>query len=257
MFRRTNSFKRPFTRARFRSRPRTKMATRPRQNASDFFVALTSDHPDGSAALQISMLHIASMALSFNSNNTSEILKHTLRNITIGGIVFDWGVEFPSIAGDAAEGDEALLENMASWYNVGLCYDRMAFEFGAGTFVPSAIGIWQPFFSDFPTNTAGSGITVEETSEARPTRVLWNKTLVKNFAMAKVLNPESGELYVPPYQRLASNQGTVNRRLRLRLDEDHGLFFYIATLNEGGFAVDPLALFRTVWFKGTLYYTVR
>jgi len=168
--------------------------------------------------------------------------------------VFDWGIEFPSFGGDAASGETSFLENMSTWYEVGLCHDRMIFDVTGGDFFPQAIAGWEPFFSDFPVNTGAPDVNQKEAQ--RPTRVLWRKAQYHNFAAPPVVSL-GDDPAVPQYQHLAPRPATVNRRLRIRLDQDSGLFFYVATLNEGSFETDPLALFRTVWFKGTLYYALR
>jgi len=221
--------------------------------AADFFVAITSDHPSGSATVQLNLIHLASVGLSYWGDATQSALDR--RAIDIGGIVFDYGIEFPSVAGDADDVTNTVditpLENMSAFYNIGLCYDRMHLESGIGP-IPDCIQTWEPFTSDFPIGTSTPDI--DQSAISRPARVLWNKTHYKNFAMQLVLNNEGSDLYVPPLQSVQTRTGTVNRRLRLRLDQNHGLYLYCATLNEGNFAVDARALFRTVWFKGTLYW---
>jgi len=240
--------------SRFR-RPGLKMAKAPqRYNAADFFQAITTDHPSGSLSQQLTYIHLASLTQSYQTvgETSSIMLQSSLKSIDIGGLVFDWGIEFPATGGDGADGTLSAFENMAAWYYVGLCYDRMNFDTTAGGFLPGSVQGWQPFFSDFPVTPNPAG--VNEWQAQRPTRVLWSKSMYMNFGAPIIVNPSSGDLHVPQFQHLAPRYGTVNKRCRVRLDENFGLFLFVATLNEGNFSTDLLTLFRTVWFKGTLYW---
>jgi len=216
---------------------------------ADFFAAIVTDHPTGSATMQLNMIHLASVAISYWGAAQESAVDR--KAIEVGGIVFDYGVEFPSTGGDAGGGILTDLENMSTFYNVGLCYDRLVSDTTTGESVPVCINTWEPFVSDFPINTVTPNFA--QASFMRPTRVLWNKTHYVNFATGPILNFDD-DVVVPQNQPVRTRNGTVNRRLRLRLDADHGLFLHVATLNEGNFAVDPAVLFRTVWFKGTLYW---
>jgi len=255
-FRRSfSSSRRTFSRSsRFR-RGGLKPARAPvRYNAADFFQAITTDHPTGSATMQLTFLHLASLTQSYTTTAeiTSQHLQSSIKTIDIGGVVFDWGIEFPATGGDGADGTLSAFENMSTWYNVGLCYDRMNFDQTAGGFLPAAIQGWEPFFSDFP--VSGAVADINQWEAQRPTRVLWNKTMYMNFGAPIIVNPSAGDLHVPQYQHIAPRFGTVNKRCRVRLNQDFGLFLYVATINEGNFSTDLLTLFRTVWAKGTLYW---
>jgi len=225
-----------------------------RYNSADMFQAIVTDHPTGSATEQLTMIHLASISQSYQTvgETTSRQLNSSLKSVDIGGVVFDWGVEFPATGGDGADGTLSAFENMQTWYYVGLCYDRMGFDTGAGGFLPQCVQGWRPFFSDFPISPTTSGVQDQEA--ARPTRVLWSKTMFHNFGAPVIVNPSAGDLHVPQYQHIAPRYGTINKRCRVRLNQDFGLFFFVATLNEGGFSTDLLTLFRTIWLKGTLYW---
>lgn len=249
------------SRSRFRRSPmRRGRGLRPskalqRWQAADFFVSSAVAHPAGSGTMQIQMFQLAAQSqLITATTNTDIAFQSTVHSVQIGGLVYDWGVEFVGGAGDGGGGDTTDLDDMAAWYNVGLCYDRMFFDTLGGAFFPAAISSWEPFASDFPINIAS--LSSAQLEAQRPTRVLHNKSFFRDFGAPIIVNQGESTLHVPQYQHLAPRFGTFNRRLRLRLDQDHGLFFYVATLNTGGFSVDAAARDRVIWFRGTLYYRI-
>lgn len=251
--RRFKRFTRRATNSRFRSRG-THAVTRPKRwEIGQFYIEQTMNPPNGSNAEQLTMLHIASISQSLlnATANTSEsrlgtLLAQSKRALEVGGIVYDWGC----YQLNDANANTSRTEGQLTWQH-GLCTDKHVATAGS-PITPNAILDWSPLQSTFPTRILSTSTAFDDNNEAQqPTRIHFTKTWMMNAGIREVANDVEGVLYVPDGQILQQNFGTVNRRLKLRLDDDQGLYAYFGVLTGAGFSNASSFL---VWLGGRIYY---
>lgn len=209
--------------------------------------------PAGSLTEQFQMFHIASIASSLSQTTTATpagiALGAMQRNLLIGGIEFDWGIEF--LGPRIQEGVDPA--DLVQHHQVGLCSDEIVFD-GVSADVPRALfANWTPFANAFPvaalTTTTPSLDSFEPT---RPLHIHWKNTHVHNYG--SLLLAVSEDLQVPLQQPVLTRRGHVSKRLKLVLNDSQGLYFYWALINTDGFAADADARGAFVWFCGTLFW---
>lgn len=225
-----------------------------RWEVSDFLLTQLATLPTGQSSEQLLMLHIASITQSM-AQDSSTVLGTTLsgmtRKLMIGGIVFDFGTE---VAGQMPNVADTPILAGDVFVNAELCLDQIVTP-SASTFFPNAIQGYSPFTSDFPTQIITATTPNPQSREAfRPLRSLWSKRYMKRIA-GRAAVPAESLLTIPNEQLLAGRYGTVNRRLRLILDDHQGLYFCFATFNASGFDV-PTSNHRQLrhWVTGRLYW---
>jgi len=253
-----STFKRRSTFRRRRSGPRLHRGTSPRWEVSDFFIHSLFTLPGGSASEQLVFFNIASISQVLQEPppgtelaGVNTALGNILNKMLLGGIVFDWGwKQRGPLAADTQQRDNYIH------YNTGLVIDKLASDAGSGDSFPNAVQLWSPWSTGFPSVAVAPNTPNPSTAEVnRPLRTLWNKTDRMSLGPTTVQDDEAGVLYVPNQQELAPRYPTVNKRLKLVLDENQGLYLYRATRNSPTFALsDSSPADLEFWARGTLYW---
>jgi len=253
--RRFSNFRRRGASSNFRSRrPRLRTPGSRRWEVSDFFVSSAAQWPTGNSTEQLLMLHLASIPMSLQNDVSPNVAGVALgamtRKLLIGGIVMDYGWEF---LGDL-DGLDTATQGQA-FMETGICSDTINFLGSAKG--PNAINAWSPWQSGFPTAVLNAATTpalsVQEGD--RPLHIHWRKKEATNFAARIIDNPQAETLYIPSQQPVRTRGGTVNRRLKLVLDDQQGLFVYFATLNSTTFsAIASSTLGLNRWAGGSLFW---
>lgn len=262
MFRRSSSFRGRGSsfRSRFRRRGMRTAKSPQKYNRANFFIDTQQTLPSGSASEVLSYFHMGSQAVSLTGYNVASdiqragaVMAGMVKALEIGGLVFDhWVLPISAIAGDL--GVDAQQQGIVHVQH-GLLYDRQtAF---AGAYTPVSVGSWSPWQQGTPITQLGPATSQPpDISEEPnfPTRVLYRRSDTLNLAPLQVQNQQEGNLYVPNGQELARFRFHYNKRLRLRLDEDFGLYLYFATRNSPTFALATAERRLLHVFCGALYY---
>jgi len=258
--RRSNFKRRSFSRGSPSRRGRLHNVTAPKRwEVAAFNVGGVISPPAGAGGLTLSMFHLASIGISLQQETGIEpintLLGSMARKMLIGGIVFDWGVEIdgPIMSVDDADAREGRLAT-----HVELCVDELVTP-GVGDTFPNAIQGYEPFTSGFPTSIFQPAQTTPPASsrdDLRPLRTLWTKRELR-YMTSRAAVPADVNLTVPNEQHLAPRHHTVNKRLRIVLDDSQGLFWTVATANLLGFNVDTANRPIFAWCFGQLYYRVQ
>jgi len=210
--------------------------------------------PTGSSASQLAMFHLASIQTSLSQNASAQpvgvVLGQMVRKLLIGGVEFDWGVEYtgPSLQEASDPADNWL------WQQVGLCTDRAVSESGVADTPASLLAGWNPFQNAFPTSilsvsTPSSSLGSDD--QDRPTHIHWKMTHGHSYSPFRLAVSE--DLQVPYNQPVRVQRGHVSRRLRIVLDDQHALYFYRA-LQNGTVSASSDARGGFAWFTGTVFW---
>lgn len=259
-FRRFASSRRRFGSSRFRGRrPLRRIVQTARWEVGRIFFDSQVTMPAGSGASQLLYLHLASIASSLSGSaagggpeqRVGTVLAGMQRSLEIGGVVLDYdSVNRGDVPGNFLAGE-------ATWdTSCFLIVDRQSGGGPASVPVPISVSTWDPFLSSFPTALLLPTTPNDQSEPSQaPTRILWQKNWTTDIRPKVITNDIEGDLYVPQNQRLArAYPSTLNRRLRLRLDESQGLYFVFATRNSPNNALgtSQRALSQRLW--GTIYY---
>jgi len=210
--------------------------------------------PSGNNASQLAMFHIASIQTALQQNASAEpvgvVLGQMVRKLLIGGIEFDYGVEYvgPQLEPSLDPADTWL------WQQVGLCTDRAVSESGVADTPAALLAGWNPFQNAFPTSilsvsTPSAGLGSDD--QDRPTHIHWKDT--HGHAYSPLRLAVSEDLQIPYNQPVRVRRGHVSRRLRIVLDDHHALYFYRA-LQNGTNSAGSTARGGFAWFTGTLFW---
>lgn len=225
-----------------------------RWSTADFFIDSVASLPAGSAAESLTFFHVAAQTQIMQSQTfgLAVAMGAVVRKLHIGGIVFDYGFE---LEGDAGGGGATMADG-CFWHTWGLCTDRLLTISGnPSQATPASIQNWSPWTSDFPVAAVGGSTPTDESGELnRVQRILWHKTHYRQIRPRRIFDDVEGVLYVPQEQLLAPRNATVNRRLRLTLDNLSGLFFYVGTRNSPTGNLQSEERVTRRWVQGQLYY---
>lgn len=246
-FRRSNNFRQQRTNSssRFR-RPRAtgnSRKTRPTQiyEWSEFHTDNEDILPDSPGVTTLIFTQLATTStLGDPGTPDGRALGAALRHLDIGGLVFDYEV---SVANGPEEDALASLIEGKMYCMVGLVVDRLD---GSGQ--PASVGSWDPFDNSIPVTDPGSISPVRDF--LRPQRLLWQRTICWDY-LTRTFSGEA--LNVPNDQRVAIRNPTVNKRLRLRLEDDLGLYFIRAYRPSSAFGIGFIPL-SDFWIRGSIYY---
>jgi len=249
-FRRSRNFSRSNFRSRSRFRPRaTDRKARPTQvwEWGEFHTEITENLPDTSPATTLRFIRLATTrTISDASTGPGVAAISAMHHIDVGGVVMDYGVRaVTDIDADAG------VQTGLMFCMVGLVVDRMD-----GDAIPTSLASWDPFLSSTPVATASiaGGTPLGNTLDIdRPTRMLWQKTWALDFGTRQIINDTAGELYVPNGQLVDTRHSTLNKRLRLRLSDELGLYVVFAYRPSIDFATGQVPL-ATEWLRGSIYY---
>lgn len=248
--------------SRFRRRgPKTHAVTRTRMwEKSHFFLDNFVTLPGGSGSETMLFNHLASIATSLASSSstsveqrTGAVLANMERRLEIGGIVYDWGYRMLD-EWDATEEDVSANSFHAM---MALVTDRQGYDTSNVTF-PASVGSWSPWLSQFPTAIYSSAGTPALDAEpvTTPTRIHLQKFWQPSTGGRVVTNSNEARLYGINENRLEQNFATVNRRLKLSLDDEQGLYLCWGTRNSATYA-PAVAQHIQFWAAGKLYYRFR
>lgn len=257
-------YRRRFTR-RFRGRtslrfrPRTRVVTPPRKWEVGLIAADDTTAVDNSSDARTAVYtHIASIGMSLGnetgSSDTGRVgttIASMQRYIEIGGLVFDWDVSQSGLI----DGGAPLADDGIFWCTTQLLTDNLAEDSGTGLTFPASLPSYDPDRTTFPMAIlSGSSPAPEQRQVRLPTRIHWSKTRSFYATGMPVVNVGEGELTTPWGQRVTSQPATVNRRLRVRLDDQQALFFawFFRTNTSPDFASNAGLVRR--WLRGQIYY---
>lgn len=265
-YRRSGSFKRPGYRRNFRfRRVGTHQVTRTRRwEIGQFFIDDFLTLPAGSGSQTLEFFHLASITASLTTHGAAmdpeervgNVLANMQRRLEIGGLVFDWGWHMNAgIEGDESSTNMNHGDVHCSTY---LLTDRLAIDPTTLDAFPVAVEAWDPFANMFPTAFLGTATPVIDSGQQlMPTRIHWHKSHMMKLQPFQVVGQVEGALYVPNGQQLERQFSTVNKRLRLSLSDEQGLYFACATRNAPSFTIDTNQRSLHRWFKGHLFYRFR
>lgn len=200
--------------------------------------------------------HLASAAVSLGGaasgspeQRVGNVLSGMNRALEIGGVVLDYGAE-TQVQDPAGFGDSFYLWN-------GLVLDRQYAE-TTEAIVPASLQNFHPFTSLPPTAALLTGAPLPEAEEVSlPTRILWSKREQYDVAPGEIVNDIEGQLYYPTTQKVRLRNPTLNRRLRVRMSDEQGLYFVWAFRNSAAFSVGTGARTIRRWLAGHIYYRYR
>lgn len=225
-------------------------------NVGTFFFEDDNTLQASSAAEALFYVHLASVGVSLGGaasgspeQRVGNVLAGMQRSIEIGGVVLDYGLETNALDG-ADVGAEFYLYNA-------LVIDRQYPE-TTEAIVPASIQNFRPFSSTPPTAALLTGAPIPEAEEiALPTRILWSRREIYDVNPGQIVNDLEGVLYYPNTQKVRLRNQTLNKRLRVRLSDEQGLYFVWGFRNGSTF--NPNAAARNIrrWLAGHIYYRYR
>lgn len=232
----------------------THLVTRTKRwESSALFIDQISTVPGASGTETLQYFHLASIALSLGNAasgaeaRVGQTLAQMQRSIEIGGVVYDWGFYWRSELSNQASRPDASFNCFHA-----LLSDRLINDGGNNT--PASIGSWAPWTPGFPMSILSSSTPPEATDPNNaPTRIHFQKCFWSSNASRR-FTPAEDLLYVPDDQHLNQNFGTVNRRLKLRLDDEQGLFAVLGVRNG---PENTIASQFNFWLHGKIYYRFR
>lgn len=259
-YRRYSSSRRRFANRSSRSRGRMSNPARAgKWEASNFAVETLVSLPDVSAETVKSYIHLASINMSLASasdpNNVGTALASMTRKMLIGGVVFDHGVDLlgPQVVSVADR--DAIAASLGITQM--LVTDRLVVQQSAQA--PNSITSWDPYQTEFPTaRIFGNTTPVFDRSDAiRPTRIHFQRSELVNIGQ-RALELDTAEpprLQIPGSQYVRIRNPTVNKRLKLVLDDELALFLCTFYHAYPGWTITGED-FREArgWFRGTLYW---
>lgn len=214
--------------------------------------------PAGGNGELLRFIHLASVGLGMEfaqDDAIATVMGSMTRSIDIGGIVLDYGLAL----GDPLDADAVNPLNNDFLEHWEILTDRISSNTSTGNPEPDAVSSWSPFSVQWPVQTlnAATDFPNDSTEQYRfPVRTHWQKTHYRTLAPLTMDTPNENTLYFSPETPTLPRNSTLNRRLKLRLDDQQGLFLCLATRNSPTF--DAGSNFRTLryWCRGTLYYRV-
>lgn len=249
-------YRRPFRRfaaprGRFGSRrrfgPRLRAAKEPqRWEVGQFFFGNIINITDAGTNPSTIVTSLAQISghLGVSTQEQGRVLDNAARALEIGGVVFRYEILSSFNSPSAIRDDTSELNNRLNW-RVLLVSDRLD-----ATGSPISIPNW--FNVTNPVIAAGS-TAAEDIDNEYPTRIHW-----QNFHGTSWSNREgNGTGAIGPTTFHTDNRrGGANLRLRLRLDDEHGLFFHFAqahTNSDNG----ENSFVGQLLLTGTIYYRWR
>lgn len=195
-------------------------------------------------------LSVAQATVASPEQRVGQVFQSTWRAIQINGIVMDWGIQQDNF-GNVSSDDGHV------WGYCSLLTDRIDLN-TADAPTPATLGSWSPFTNEWPVAILSTTTpTVNSRQVSQPTRIHWCRTLHYNANPPQIILPVEGALYVPSGQDVQVRNSTINRRLRIRVDDNHGFFIGWAFRTDASFNVlEPDARTFKRWARGQIYYRI-
>jgi len=234
---------------------RTHSVTRPKRwEVATLYIHGQHSIPTAPGGMTMVYVHLASVQLAL-ANATGDpaqqvgtALSSMQRACLIGGLVYDWG-GYRISQYDSSSSPRAISEVM---FTHQLLTDRLIMDTVTDDVRPASLGSYEPFAPTFPmASLSGTAPVVDQASF--PTRVHFAKHFNSGLGSNNIIDPVENTLYVPDGQMLTQYFGTVNRRLKLRLDDEQGLFAMFACAPPGA-STDVSGEQWRFWLRGKLYY---
>jgi len=177
------------------------------------------------------------------STGQGRALRGALKFVEIGGVVLDWGME-----------DKDVLDANTT-------YDAEDLTLGAQILVdridsngtPTSVNAsWNLSQTPVILPTAGLPGSVSEDNDF-PIRVMWRKWWKPKKWARTVLNDTEGVLYSPEGTYVKGNNGTLNKRLRIKISDFQNLIFSFHCLTGPAYNRAESRDFDC-WLQGCLYY---
>lgn len=249
-FRRFRNFKRPFGRSRFRSRMKEAKAPQ-KWEWSNFHTNTLEQMPAFGDTLVVRWTRLASTrALGDMTPGTGLAINEALRSMDIGGIVMDWDCR--KVSDVSYEGDG--LEGRLFTFNA-LIVERL--DTGGG---PVSVATFDPFLNGVPVATvsaAGATPVSPTGDQQKPLRILWQRRQCLEMNPRSLTNTNENTLYFEDDTHVVLPKQTLNKKLRLRLDDTVGLFHVAAYKTAVNWVPGVVIPQVNTWFGGTIYYRAR
>lgn len=221
-------------------------ADRPRKwQMGNLFTTLNQNVPNTSdTTVNTAILLARTQNLGETTTGPGRAMAEMTRRVEIGGVVLSFGYFNPDL-------DLSLDPKVESAYmQYTLAVDRLDVS-GA----PAAMAnvAWQRNTLPALQVTAALPGTSEEDVDF-PTRILWRQTQLEDGSRVNGTNSLAGLQFL-------QNIGTrpmsshLNKRLRLPLDDEHGLFFCFSSIKAADYAGGVAKIIR-LWLTGSIYYRV-
>lgn len=249
-------YRRPFRRSAapqggFRRRrfgPRLRVAKEPqRWEVGHFFfgnIINITDAADSNATIVTSLAQIPNH-IGRSDDEQGRMISNMTRWLEIGGIVFRYEIvsSVSEASGTNVPSAASELSDRTNW-RVLLVSDRLD-AVGSPVSIPNWFNVTTPV-------VAAASTTSEDLENEYPTRIHW-----QNFHGTTWANREgNGTGAVGPATFHVDNRrGGANLRLRLRLDDEHGLFVHFA--QSSSFSDSDRTVVGSLLMTGTIYYRVR
>lgn len=247
-------FRRPYRRSAaprggFRRRrfgPRLRIAKEPqRWEVGHFFFGNIINITDTGTPNATIVTSFAQIPGHFGDNTAQgRTLDNAARWLEIGGVVFRYEVLFNANFPGGMEDQDAELQDLVTW-RVLLCSDRLD-SVGQPTSIPN----W--FNNTTPIIAAGAN-AAEDLDNVYPTRIHW-----QNFHTTSATLRAGSSTSAVGLQstKVDSRRGSGNLRLRLRLDDQHGLFWHFAQAHSSPSDSENVYV-GSLLLTGTVYYRFR
>lgn len=170
-----------------------------------------------------------------------------VKSIDISRIVFDFGW---APERDTYDGLDDIVSLSPRFMHTMLCTDRLDKDQ-----LPCAAVTVQPFLSGAPVVAVSAANPEVITEELQwPTRVLWRDCQLLNPGVRSITNFGEQIYGFADSQTYGTRNGRVNKRIKCRLDDEHGLYLVASTANVS--TSDELDFPWRFWAQGAVYYRV-
>jgi len=168
-----------------------------------------------------------------------------MKGIEVGGLVLDIGFEIGSVSIDLTASD---VQN-ALWMTTYLVSDRVANN--SAPVCAAGYDYYEPSVPFLDPTGSSSGQTEDFDM---PTQIHWMQTSRMDFTQILLTDPVEGALHAVNDQRVhARRDAKLNKKLRLFLDDQHGLYL-VFSLHTGAAWAIGVTYGVKAWLHGSVYW---